>query len=132
MTYKVAIIEDSIVLRDMLSELLHDIRNTEITATASGQKEALSTLRDSHVDLVIVDLELKEGTGLGVIKALRADPHTFGNPKTVVFSNYAISPMSRRCRDLGVNHIFDKSFQLPELLSFVADEVKHLPPREDN
>lgn len=127
MTYQVAIIEDSIVLRNMLSEALCEISGVEVSVTASGQQSALLALSETPVDLVIIDLELDEGSGLGVIKKLRADPGKYGQAKLVVFSNYAISPLTRRCRDLGVDTIFDKSFQLPDLLSFVSNEVTTSP-----
>jgi CheY-like chemotaxis protein len=122
--FNVAIIEDSVMLRDMLSDLLEDIEQVNVAVTASGQQAALEALESCSVDLAIVDLELGEGNGLGVIETLRKQPARFGKPRTVVFSNYAVSPMSRRCRALGVDRIYDKSFQLPELLSYVKSEAR--------
>ena len=124
--FKIAIIEDSPVLRDMLTELLEEIENVDVTVTAGSQKSALEALQSCHVDLAIVDLELKAGNGLGVVQKLQNEPEKFGSPKTVVFSNYAISPMSRRCRELGVDRIYDKSFQLTELLTYIKDEIGQL------
>ncbi len=121
--FNVAIIEDSVVLREMLSDMLEDIDHVNVAVTASGQTTALDALATCSVDLAIVDLELEEGNGLGVIEQLRSDPARYGDPRTVVFSNYAVSPMSRRCRELGVDRIYDKSFQLPELLSYIRSEI---------
>lgn len=122
--FNVAIIEDSVMLRDMLTDMLGDIDRVKVAVTASGQQAALQALESCPVDLAIVDLELDEGNGLGVIESLHKQPARFGKPRTVVFSNYAVSPMSRRCRELGVDRIYDKSFQLPELLSYVKAEVR--------
>ena len=107
----------------MLTELLEEIEQVDVAVTAEGESSALDALESCHVDLAIVDLELKVGNGLGIIQNLQNKPEKFGNPKTVVFSNYAISPMSRRCRELGVDRIYDKSFQLTELLAYIKDEI---------
>lgn len=123
---KVAIIEDSHILRDMLSELLDDIERVDVAVTAAGQSGALDAMAGCQVNLAIIDLELEEGNGLGVIKYLRDEPEKYGKPKTVVFSNYAVSTMSRHARELGVDRIYDKSFQLPELLDYVKEQVKQV------
>jgi CheY-like chemotaxis protein len=35
----------------------------------------------------IVDLQLKEGDGLGVLRALHDESHKYGDPQKVVFTN---------------------------------------------
>ncbi|MCB1755582.1 MAG: response regulator transcription factor [Gammaproteobacteria bacterium] len=122
--FKVAIIEDSPLLRDMLTELLEEIDDLDVAVIAEEQEDAVNALESCNVDLAIIDLELKTGNGLGVIKDLRDKPERYGHPKTVVFSNYTVSPMSRRCEELGVDRIYDKSFQLPELLDYVREEME--------
>lgn len=119
---RIAIIEDSKVLRDMLSEMLQSLEHVEVGVLADGESSALELMAKNPVDLAIVDLELKEGNGLGVIKALKETPEVYGSPKAVVFSNYAVSSMSRRCRHLGASEIFDKSFQLSNLINYIKKE----------
>jgi CheY-like chemotaxis protein len=120
---KIAIVEDSKMLREMLSEMMNGIDRVDVEILADGQTSALQQIAECPVDVAIVDLELKEGSGLGLIRALNHDPQKYGAPKSVVFSNYAVSSISRRCRDLGVDEIFDKSFQLPELIRFIKNQV---------
>lgn len=120
---RIAIVEDSKMLREMLSEMMDGIDRVDVDVLADGQTSALRQMAKQPVDVAIVDLELKEGSGLGLIRALNDDPQKYGAPKAVVFSNYAVSSMSRRCRELGVAEVFDKSFQLPELLAFIQNEV---------
>ncbi len=122
---KVAIIEDSPMLMDMLCEILEDDLDVEIAVAASGQQMALDGMAQCHVDLAIIDLELDEGSGLGVIENLQNEPVKYGSPKKVVYSNYAVSSMSRRARALGVDQVYDKSFQLNDLLEFVKGEKDH-------
>lgn len=122
-TLKVAVIEDSVVLREMLCEMLDEIDDVDICFTVDCEDDALEKLREHTVDLAIVDLELRQGNGLGIIRRMKADPDAFGSPKTVVFSNYAVSPMSRRCEEMGVDRIYDKSFQLHEMLDYVRESL---------
>lgn len=123
MTLKVAVIEDSVVLREMLCEMLDEIDDVDICFTVDCEDDAMEKLREYTVDLAIVDLELRQGNGLGIIRRMKDDPCSFGSPRTVVFSNYAVSPMSRRCEEMGVDRIYDKSFQLHEMLDYVRDTL---------
>lgn len=119
--YRVGVIEDSTVLQEMLCESLDEI-DVEVAFTATGQSNALHSLEDQNVDLLIIDLELDEGSGLGVIEAVSDSPSRYGKPLKVVYSNYAVSSMSRRAKELGVDEIFDKSFQFDDLLDFISQK----------
>lgn len=123
---KIALIEDSEILRKLLAEMLLEIEHVDVAVEAEGEAEAICAMESSQVDLAIIDLELKQGNGLGVVERLHTHPELFGHPKTVVFSNFVVSSMSKRCQSFGVDHIFDKSFQLPELLDLVKAEVSQL------
>lgn len=115
------LIEDSSVLRNMLSAMLTDIPNTRIIGSAASETEGLALLQRIHPKMVIVDLELQEGTGLNLLAALKHQPERFGAPKPVVFSNHAHSVVQARCRMLGAVAFFDKSFQMDDLLDFVEN-----------
>lgn len=116
---RVVLIEDSAVLRDVLSAILGGISALEIVGVADSEAAALVLLAQVRPDLVIVDLELKAGTGLGILAAIHAVPERFGSPRAVVFSNHSHPALRARCRVLGVASFFDKSFQMDELLSYM-------------
>ena len=66
-------------------------------------------------DLVIVDIFLKSGSGLGVLKAAAST----GLPaKLVVLSNYATPDMRRKCLELGADRVFDKSNEIDALILY--------------
>ena len=69
-------------------------------------------------DLAIVDLFLKQGSGLGVLKACRER-----NPeqKVVVLTNYATPDIRVRCHQLGVDAVFDKSNDIEALIDFCLE-----------
>ena len=116
---RVVLIEDSAVLRDMLSSILGGVRTLEIVGVADSEAAALVVLTRTRPDLLIVDLELKAGTGLGILAALHGAPERFGSPAAVVFSNHSHPAVRARCAALGAAAFFDKSFQMDELLGYV-------------
>ena len=66
-------------------------------------------------DLAILDLFLKQGSGLGVLAACRDRKPT---QKVVVLSNYATADIRQRCAQLGVDAVFDKSNEIDALLDY--------------
>jgi DNA-binding NarL/FixJ family response regulator len=66
-------------------------------------------------DLIIIDVFLRQGTGLGVLRAAQR----LGVPgKRVVLTNYATSDIREACRALGADRVFDKSSEVEELLVY--------------
>lgn len=116
---RVVLIEDSAVLRDLLTAILGGIRTLDIVGAADSEAAALVLLARVRPELVIVDLELKAGTGFGILAAIHAVPERFGSPRVVVFSNHSHPAVRARCGALGAVAFFDKSFQMDELLSYM-------------
>ena len=117
---RVVIVEDSAIIRARLSESLSEIRNLAIVGQADSEAEALALLRAGHWDAVILDLQLKEGTGLGVLKKLAAQdrpPHA----KVIVFTNYAFPQYRDRSLSLGADYFFDKSREFHRVRDILAD-----------
>ncbi|MCS4510024.1 response regulator [Xylophilus ampelinus] len=111
------LVEDSAVIRKNLIPTLAELAGVSVIAFAEGQTDALEWLRshDGQWQLVIVDLFLKQGSGLGIIaECKRKRPLA----PVVVLTNYATADMRRRCLALGADAFFDKSSQLEEFLSY--------------
>lgn len=121
---RVLLVEDSIELQAMLQAMLGEIPSVEVIASVESEKDALAVMRDDHTDLAIVDLELRSGTGLGVLKNLH-DSLDGNNRRigVVVFSNYSNLIIRHRCLNLGARAFFDKSFQIDELLEYVQKQA---------
>ncbi len=66
---------------------------------------------------MILDLFLREGTGLSVLSSLQNRPAT---QRIVVLTNYATPDTRRRCMGLGASAVFDKSCQLDDFFDLVA------------
>ena len=114
---KIYLIEDSTIVRDNLIELLRETLPVEVVGVANSETDLRQWLRDSRpgCDLVIVDIFLQDGSGLGVLTARQE----FEAPgRWVVLSNHATPEMRRRCFDLGADAVFDKSNEIESLLLY--------------
>lgn len=120
---KVVLIEDSPEVRRLLGAVLCELSGVEVVGGAADERSALELLQLQRPDLAIVDLKLKGGSGIGVLRALARNPDRFGRPRAVVFSNHGQPLLRERCLALGVEHFFDKSTQLQELLAYVRQAM---------
>ena len=118
----VVLIEDSKLLREMLADMLSSVDKIAVVAQADDQDTGLRLVEDHQPDVVIVDLELSVGSGIGVLSALNDDRGRYGDPKAVVFTNHGSRVLRRRCEDLGIDGFFDKSYQLDELIDYIQSE----------
>ena len=117
---RVVIVEDSAIIRARLSETLGEIPNVEIVGQAETEAEALALLRQGDWDAAVLDLQLKQGTGLGVLKVLgkgTRPPHA----KIIVFTNYAFPQYRDRSMLLGADFFFDKAREFHRVREVLAD-----------
>lgn len=109
------LVEDSKTIQDTLVPALAELADARVVAiatTAAEAKEALDQWAGKW-QLMVVDLFLREGSGLEVLHALRQREQ----PRSVmqhvyVLTNYATADMRRRCEQLGADGVYDKSTEL--------------------
>ena len=120
---KVVLIEDSPALRQTLAAMLGELAGVEVVGGAADESAAIELLQRQQPDLAIVDLELRTGSGLGVLRAVSMAPDRFGHLRAVVFSNHGQAAVRERCRTLGVDSFFDKATQTEALIAYVREAV---------
>lgn len=104
----VLIVEDSKRLREQLGESICLPGSIEVAGYAETEAEALELLAREPCDAVVLDLQLRQGNGLAVLKALRATPAGRG-VTVIVLTNFAFPHFRDRCLKLGADHFFDKA-----------------------
>ncbi len=111
------IVEDSATIRENLISTLEELATVTVVGFAETEEEAGTWLLSHNGDwkLAIVDLFLKEGSGLGVL--MRCQQRA-PDQKVVVLTNYATDDIRRRCAELGSDAVFDKSNELEELIEY--------------
>ena len=114
------IVEDSPVIRENLTAALEELGPVRVVGCAEDEAGAIGWLRRRRDDceLVIVDLFLKRGSGLGVLEAAR---DLGDGPSLVVLSNHATPEMRRRCLALGADRVFDKSNEIDALVDYCEE-----------
>ena len=112
------LVEDSPVIRENLIAALEELAPVKVIGTAEDEPTAVLWLgSERDCDLVIIDIFLKRGSGLGV---LRAASELHKPMSLVVLSNYATPDMRRKCLELGASRVFDKSNEIDALILYCA------------
>lgn len=119
---RVLLVEDSALLCDRIAEIVDGIQGVELTATAGSEAGAIEILSKGNIDVVILDLQLRNGTGFGVMRGMRTLTRP---PEIVVFTNFALATYRDNAIALGARHFLDKSRdyeRLPFVLRELSDE----------
>lgn len=121
MRLKTYIVEDNPTIRENLIGTLEELACVIAVGTAETENDGKAWLTDNSQewDLAIVDLFLKQGSGLGVLAACRDRP---SRQKVVVLSNYATTDIRQRCAQLGVDAVFDKSNEIDALIDYCLQQ----------
>jgi len=102
------VVEDSPQIAERLVELVSVPNRVEVVATAASEDEALNACDRHTIALAIVDLQLAQGTGFGVIRRLRAA--TGAHPACiVVLTNHAVPALKVAAFEAGADYFLDKS-----------------------
>jgi two-component system OmpR family response regulator len=111
------IVEDNATIRENLIGTLEELACIQALGWAETESQAKGWLseNDGRWDLTIVDLFLKQGSGLGVLEACRGRP---ASQRVDVLSNYATTDMRKRCAQLGADAVFDKSNEIDALVDY--------------
>lgn len=113
------LVEDSALIRENLILAMAEVADTRVIACAESEAEAADWLRQHPRawKLAVIDMFLKEGTGLGVLKSCHARAP---GQRAVVLTNYADVDIRAQCMALGADAVFDKSTEIDAFLDFCA------------
>lgn len=121
MKLRAYIVEDNATIRENLIETLSELADVETVGIAETEAEGTAWLSTNghHWDIAIVDLFLRQGSGLGVLAACQ---ERSAQQRMVVLSNYATADVRARCSQLGVDAIFDKSNEIDALVDYCTQQ----------
>ena len=109
---KVLIVDDHVVVREGVRRLLADLPASAVF-DAETPFEALDAFRRHRPDIVVLDINLKGGSGLDVLRRLRADDP---GARVVVFSMYSDLVYATSAQRAGALGYVSKSAPSEELL----------------
>ena len=118
----VYLVEDSAAIRARLAETIQAIEGAKLAGEAGTVGAAIEGIRATHPRAVILDLQLEDGSGLEVLKAVHA-----GSPEThfAVLTNYATEQHRRACIAAGAEYFLDKSSDFPRIRRIVEEWTAH-------
>jgi two-component system chemotaxis response regulator CheB len=84
---KVLVVDDSVLIRKYVCIILESIENIEVVGIAHNGKIALQKIILYKPDVMILDIEMPEMTGLELLKYLKANSKTISAPFIIMFSS---------------------------------------------
>jgi DNA-binding NarL/FixJ family response regulator len=112
---RVLLIEDSALIRRSLVEAIDASGRLRVAAYADSADEAIALLSGEAFDAVIVDLQLKQGSGVPVLAFLQREG-LIDSVFAAVLTNHALPAYRARCEQYGVRHFYDKSFEFDRVI----------------
>ncbi|MEC4892359.1 MAG: chemotaxis response regulator protein-glutamate methylesterase [Oscillatoria sp. PMC 1051.18] len=139
---RLLIVDDSVVVRRRVSEVLANDPALEIAGVAANGQIALAKIPQVKPDLVILDLEMPEMDGLETLAAIR---QTYPHLPTIMFSAFTEKGASATLEalSLGAKDYVTKPFKMgsmeaanqhlrqeliPKIKVFCADQLKTYQP----
>jgi len=124
MTYKALIVEDEVLSRDFLKNLLAEFcPHITVTGTAGNVEEAVAFINTHLPDIVFMDIEMQSGTGFDVL--LKVAQRNFRVIFTTAYDHYAIKAI----RFSAVDYLL-KPINLEELQQAVATAIESLRQKD--
>jgi DNA-binding NarL/FixJ family response regulator len=113
---RVLLVEDSPRIAELVRDLVEAANDAEVIHVADDETGAIKAVREHDADVMILDLQLKHGTGFGVLKALGDE-----RPTTIIMTNYALPQYQAKAKALGIEFFLDKAVDFERLPSILAE-----------
>lgn len=121
---RVLLVEDSPLLRGRLENMISQHAAFKVTGLAAAEAEAVEKLDSVPYDAIVVDVELRPGSGIGVIRQARARNKEAaahgGHVWIIVLTNYDLPTVRERCMQAGADHFLDKMREIDQLIPILT------------
>jgi len=112
----VFLVEDEEFIRERVIEKLAASR-AKIVDYADSAAAAILKLRESPCDAIILDLELKQGTGFQVLREVRANSNS--RPWIIVFTHFIDAHFRKQTMALGADYFVGKAQGVDSLVEII-------------
>jgi DNA-binding NarL/FixJ family response regulator len=113
---KVFVTEDSPEIRKRLLAMLSTVPGVAVVGEAESAQEAIAGVVDSACDVLLLDLQLADGSGLEVLPQVKARCPSL---RVIVMTNFATAQYREASLAAGADVFLDKSREfrrVPEIL----------------
>ena len=125
MNWKCLIVDDELIARKLLSEYASKIPGLEVVASCASAMEAMDYVRNNQIDILLLDIQMPDLTGLDFLKILPKKPATI---LTTAFSEHAIKAYELDVVDYLLKPIeFDRFYKAINKATGMLMRQPHLP-----
>src|SRR6201988_923127 len=121
------IVDDNEMNRDMLARRL--LRKGYVVNLAENAKKLLERVKQDAIDLVLLDIEMPELSGLDALKALR-ERYSPGELPIIMVTAKAQSDDIVKALDLGANDYLTKPIDFPVAVARIGTQLSHKHAQE--
>lgn len=103
---KVLIVDDSLMMRTILQDLVEALGSCEVIGTAENGKEALELVKQKRPDLILLDIEMPVMNGIEFLKRM----HLVSKAKVIVVSYMTNDSLVKKemLKNYGANYVINK------------------------
>lgn len=120
MSLRVLVIDDHALVREGLRRAISRDHEISVVGEAASQREAIAQISHHNPDVIIVDLNLPDGSGLEIIAWARSLSQKIG---IIALTMSDLPEHVLACMESGASAHVDKAAPLPELMSAIRASV---------
>jgi DNA-binding NarL/FixJ family response regulator len=113
---RVLVADDSPAVIHRVADLLSDVEGIELAGRAGAVSETSRLIDELHPEILILDLQLPDGSGLLVLESIkRSHPGSM----VIILTNSVALPVREKCLKAGADFFLDKSNEFESLPQIV-------------
>ncbi len=112
----VFIVDDSPVIRERLLGMLGEIDGISVVGEAESSAEAITGIIRTCPDVVMLDIHLRNGSGLDVLRGLQ---FSMSGIVFIVLTNFPTSYYRKVYMEAGASHFLDKHAEFKKAVNIV-------------
>ena len=122
--YNVIVVDDEYLAQKLLLDYVSKVESLQLVATCSNAFEAMEALKNNKIDIMLLDIQMPDLTGLELVKSLEKKPAIIF---TTAYSEYAVDAFN-----LAVSDYLLKPFDFPRFIQAINKAIGHVPPKSEN
>ena len=120
--YNVIIVDDEYLAQKLLQDYVSKVENLQLVAICSNALEAMEALKSNKVDIMLLDIQMPDLTGLELVRSLDKKPAVIF---TTAYSEYAVDAFN-----LAVSDYLLKPFDFPRFIQAINKAIGNVKPEE--
>ncbi len=124
----VYIVDDSVLIRERLLELISELEETRVVGQTGDPLEAMKDIRAFRPDIVILDLQLPHRSGVTLLRDIRRagiETHV------IILTNFAFPQYRKECLEAGAEFFLSKAKDF-DLLTSILEGFDPTAARDEN